>query len=349
MANIQKHFLKFHETIRLADENETLREKRDIVLDKLKTGLAQLREDGVAVPSFISFGQGSYSMGTGTIPLDRDYDIDHGIVFDLERGGYDDPVEVKEWVLKALEGHTDRVELRRSCVTVFYHRNGESAYHVDLAIYASAEKNGGTLYLAKGKLQSTEENRFWEPSDPRGLIDLVKTKFTGDDRRQFRRVIRYLKRWKDVRFPSGGNGAPTGIALTVLALDLFSVVKTIDTVANTVAYDDLTSIERLLVGILARFGSAWTAEDGSHIRLVVKLPVVPNNDLLARMTAKQMATLKSELEDLLSGFREAIGDVDEHSACKAMRKRFGEDFPVPEKSDTAERRARAVTSGGSSA
>jgi hypothetical protein len=33
MANIQKYFIQFHDAIRLADENETLREKRDIVLD----------------------------------------------------------------------------------------------------------------------------------------------------------------------------------------------------------------------------------------------------------------------------------------------------------------------------
>jgi hypothetical protein len=349
MANIQKYFIQFHDAIRLADENEILREKRDIVLDKLKTGLAQLREDGVTVPSFSSFGQGSYSMGTGTVPLDRDYDIDHGIVFDLTKSDYDDPVEVKEWVYKALDGHTDRVELRRSCVTVYYHRDGESEYHVDLAVYACAEKNGGTLYLAKGKLQSTDEHRVWEASDPRGLIEKVKTKFAGDDGRQFRRVIRYVKRWKDVRFPTDGNGAPTGIALTVLALEEFAIVKTQDPVANTVAYDDLASLERLLPRILARFSTTWTSEDGLHERLKVTLPVLPHNDLLARMTANQMATLKSELEDLLEAIRDAANDIDEHSACKAMRKKLGDDFPVPDKSETAERRARAVTSGGSSA
>lgn len=163
MANIQKYFIQFHDAIRLADENEILREKRDIVLDKLKTGLAQLREDGVTVPSFSSFGRGKVTNGPApSRSIATTTSIADGIVFDLTKSDYDDPVEVKEWVYKALDGHTDRVELRRSCVTVYYHRDGESEYHVDLAVYACAEKNGGTLYLAKGKLQSTDEHRVWE-------------------------------------------------------------------------------------------------------------------------------------------------------------------------------------------
>jgi hypothetical protein len=349
MANIQKHFEKFHETIRLSDENEVLREKRDIVLDKLRDGLAALRKEGGKIPSFTSFGQGSYSMGTGTVPLDRDYDIDHGIVFDLAKADFDDPVEVKEWVLKALDGHTDRVDLRRSCVTVYYHRDGETEYHVDLAVYACAEKNGGKMYLAKGMLHSEAGHRFWEEADPRSLIDIVKTKFSGDDRKQFRRVIRDLKRWKDVRFPGAGNGAPPGIALTVLALDHLTVMKTVDPIANTTLYDDLASLERLLPAILARFSNTWTSDDGVHGRLQVPLPVAPRNDLLKRMTAKQMATFKSELEQLKTTVTDAVKDVDEHSACKALAKLFGDDFPIPEKTETAERRARAVSSGGSSA
>lgn len=136
-----------------------------------------------------------------------------------------------------------------------------------------------------------------------------------------------MKRWKDVRFPTDGNGAPTGIALTVLALEEFAIVKMQDPVANTVVYDDLASLERLLPRILARFSTTWTSEDGLHERLKVTLPVLPQNDLLARMTANQMATLKRELEDLLEAVRDAAKDIDEHSACKAMWKKLGDDFP----------------------
>ena len=55
MAKLQKYFLNFHETIKLINinENKTLREKRDIVLDKLRDRLKQIfEEQGKPVPSF---------------------------------------------------------------------------------------------------------------------------------------------------------------------------------------------------------------------------------------------------------------------------------------------------------
>ena len=40
MVNLQKEFLDFHNEIKLDDENKTLREKRDILLKKLKDNIA---------------------------------------------------------------------------------------------------------------------------------------------------------------------------------------------------------------------------------------------------------------------------------------------------------------------
>lgn len=37
--NLQKEFIEFHDNIRLDDENETLREKRDILLNKLNKNI----------------------------------------------------------------------------------------------------------------------------------------------------------------------------------------------------------------------------------------------------------------------------------------------------------------------
>jgi hypothetical protein len=171
MADIQRQLIQFDEAIRLKrfDENATLREKRDAVLTRLRDQHNALRRQGVKVPVFDWFNQGSYQMGTGVTPADGDFDIDVGLRFDCTRADYSDPVALKNLVFNALDGHTQRVELRRSCVTVFYQRAGEPVYHVDLAVYAreSALFGGDELYIAKGKANSGP-TAVTLPVEPRG-------------------------------------------------------------------------------------------------------------------------------------------------------------------------------------
>lgn len=64
--NLQKEFIEFHDNIRLDDENETLREKRDILLNKLNKNISE------EAASYTHFNQGSYAMGTGVKPEDGD-------------------------------------------------------------------------------------------------------------------------------------------------------------------------------------------------------------------------------------------------------------------------------------
>ncbi len=117
MVNLQSEFEEFHDRIKLKDfdENENLREKRNILLEKLKSNIS----DDAA--SYTTFNQGSYAMGTGIKPEDGDYDIDVGLRFNIDKEEYSDPIEPKKWVYDALDGHTKKVEIRRSCVTVTYH------------------------------------------------------------------------------------------------------------------------------------------------------------------------------------------------------------------------------------
>ena len=165
MINLQKEFIEFDDKIKLSyDDNSELREKRDILLKKLKENISK------DAASFTHFNQGSYAMMTGIKPDSGDYDIDVGLRFSLTREDYPDPVSVKQWVYDALNGHTKKVEIRRSCVTVTYQEDGEDAYHVDFACYADEDDN---LYIGKGKKNSEKENRFWDESDPMGLIETL--------------------------------------------------------------------------------------------------------------------------------------------------------------------------------
>jgi hypothetical protein len=322
MLNLQKEFLDFHDTIKLDDENVVLRKKRDILLNKLKDNIA----DDAAV--YTTFNQGSYAMGTGIHPDDEDYDIDVGIKFEIDKDGDSDPIVPKKWVRDALDGHTKKVEIRRSCVTVTYQRGDEALYHVDFAIYAAANSDG-QLYIAKGKEFSSDENKKWELTDPRGLIDKIKGKYSGDDAKQFRRVIRYMKKWKSHNFTSSGNAAPTGISLTVLAYNLFSLSKTYDGVAEKYVYDDFTALYSLATSIKNAFNLIWNSEDAELYHTIsATLPVVPYNNLFERMTDKQMENFYQKTVTLVGKLDEVKGKDKRADACSMLVLLFGEDFPV---------------------
>lgn len=355
MADVQTYFEIFHEAIKLKqfDENQTLRDKRDIVLDKLKSRLKVIFEDkGEIVPTYDIFDQGSYKMGTGVIPLDIDFDIDVGVSFKVKKDDYPDSVDVKKWVFDALDGHTKKVDMRWSCVTVFYQKDkdDEPVYHVDLAVYSDESCNSdGKKYIAKGKLNSMAENKSWEISDPKGLVDKVSNKYSGDDKSQFIRVIRYLKRWKDFKFSSDGNTAPIGIGLTISVYNWFTPNKTLtDILANKYKYNDMQATKSVVKGMLENF-AYYLAGSETVERLKVKLPVDPQSDLFEKMTNSQMTTLKEKLNNLLDALSSATDEVDPVKACETLKKVFGDDFPVPEKPDTGEKKSPAIVTSSASA
>lgn len=351
MANVQRQFEKFDEVIRLKrfDENETLREKRDIIIRKLKDKLPKVFEDaGEECPVFYFRDQGSYEMGTGVVPLNGDFDIDQGLYFQVSKDQYPDPVVLKQRVHTALDGHTDNVVIRRSCVTVFYHNDGEPIYHVDLAVYSDAECNiDQKQYIAKGKSSSTADYRIWEQTNPQALTELMEARFIGNDRHQFRRVVRYLKRWKDENFDVSTNGAPIGIGLTIAA---YNWLQNSYSDAFYGTPDDLAALRKLIGQMIGCFSSIWDEGEQALVRrLVVKMPVEPWNDLFAKMTSQQMANFEDKLKVLQESLDEAASELDPVEACIVLRKVFGEDFPVPEKQETARKNPPAIVSSSNSA
>lgn len=342
MANVQNQFVAFHDVIKLDDENETLREKREIILNKLKEKI-----DSEA-PSYSHFVQGSYAMSTGVKPINGEYDIDVGLAFSMSKDDYE-PVEAKKWVFDALEGHTHSVVMKTPCVTVTYKENGQPAFHVDLTIYA-ANNPDGKMYLAKGRLNSADENKVWEESDPHKLTRIIRDHYDHpDDRAQFKRVIRYLKRWKDIHFQTGGHAAPTGIALTVAAIKYMAPNYSVDRFTNKRTYNDLAALKNFVDNLLNAFQLVTRADGSQAERLIVRVPTPIYNDLFEKMTDNQMATFKTKLKNLLKALEEAEAEVDPVEACKVLRKQFGDDFPVPSKEETAQRKSVAITTGSASA
>ncbi len=308
----QAYFDRFHERIRLGEDNEKaeLRKKRQILLDDLQANLP------LGTPSFEWFNQGSYAMHTGIAPLNSDYDIDIGLIFDCTRAAYKDPVALKVAVRDALKRSRRTVRVRNSCVTAHYLREGQSAYHVDFAVYV--KRADGLLDIAKGKEHSEPTRRLWEKSNPQNLTKSLANRFNKDELRQYRRCIRYLKRWRDLHFTSG---APVSIALTVAAYKWFQPQHQLLNLQPL----DLLALRNWTKSMLNRFMSVRTAE-GNHMRLRVELPVEPKVDLLAKMTKVQMLRLQSALTLLYESLDKASRAPTIEECARLLSEQFGADF-----------------------
>ncbi len=300
---LQRTFLKFHERIKHEQfgEREILRKRREALKECLDRNLPT---DIKARP----FDQGSYAMQTGVKPLSGEYDIDIGLELDCDKNRFEGPVQAKQVVRDALRQGSRRPEIRRSCVTVSYSdTEGLPDHHVDIAIYVKA-KDGGLL-LAKGREHSDPAKRFWLACDPEGLTRHVREAFSGAQLSQFRRCVRYMKRWKSVRFDSP---APHSIALTVAALHWFR--PNADRLLED--EDDAAALLHMVAEMLERFQNG---------RLTVPLPVAPFTDLLESMPDKQMRDFELQLGTLRDAIVAAQG-TDLLSAIQELQAHFGAEF-----------------------
>lgn len=343
---LQKQFEKFNRNIKMDyDENSELASKRDILINKLKAD-----ED---LPSFTVINQGSYAMYTGVKPLDnKDYDIDVGLRFNVNKDDYK-PLELKEKVYEILKDHTDYgAEIKQPCVTVTYKKNGNIGYHVDLVVYAYEDKSdtNSQMYLARGKSGSEPENKKWEESDPMGLKDEIMGKFDDEgEREQYRRIIRYLKRWKNKVFKSNGNSEPPGIGITLLAYEKFEPkYKIADNVSLSKQYNDLDALIYLVQQIKSMFLYQTYKNNRFLYRIKLNLPVTPKTDVFFKMTDIQMTDFKDEIEKLLNNLNEVKNEAEVVEQCKKLKDIFGDDFEVPEKKATAKKQSYMFAPNSSS-
>ncbi|MFY2561004.1 nucleotidyltransferase [Corallococcus terminator] len=314
--SMQPLFRRFHEAIQLKrfDENAELVEKRDRVLKRLRENIRGPKGERM---SFEPFNQGSYAMGTGIKPLNGDYDIDVGIEFAFSYLDYS-PVEVKRWVYEAIKTHTSRVEWRRPCLTVYYQHENEPLYHVDLAIMAQ-DPYTRKVRLALGKQHSAADQQKWQPDDRKGFIEAIQNHLTSENAAQFRRVIRYLKRWKDQHFSPQGHAAPTGLSLTVAAYKWFRPM------AISSEYNDLSATAGLVEAMLNGFRDAWNPETARNTpRLSLLFPMAPQDDVFEWMSPQQMVEFRERLRTLAQWLEDAR--VTGNTA--PLRQAFGDHFPI---------------------
>ena len=321
---LQTQFEEFNKKIRMDfDIKSELASKRDILLSKLR--------ENKDLPSFEEFNQGSYAMFTGVEPLDKEYDIDVGLRFNVNKAD-NNPIDLKNLIYESLKNHTEYgAEIKKPCVTVKYKKDGELAYHVDLVAYSYQDKDNtdSQLFLARG---TNKDNQEWEKADPIELIDKLANKYTESDQRdQYRRCIRYLKRWKNIKFSSSGNAEPPSIGITLLAYQKFEPQK-YDWVEMKYKYDDLEALMVFVEKIKNSFNPVgFNKQNECLYRLESYLPVEPFTDVFKKMTDNQMTDFRDEIVKLYDSLKEVKEESDIVEQCEMLNKIFGDDFPIPEK------------------
>ena len=317
--SVQSEFLDFHDRIKLDySVNSELREKREILIRKLR--------DSGKLPGFTNFDQGSYGMHLGTEPVkDREYDIDVGLRFDVDKADYE-PTEIKNTIKDILKNHTEYgAEVKKPCVTVTYKKYGEPSYHVDLVVYTYEDcaNHDSQLYLARGKDSSADDIR-WEKADPVELVNYINDAVEqGHARNQFRRVIRYLKRWKHLKFDSYGHAEPASIGITLIGADYFEEAE-----------EDLDALIGLVNNIQNLFRYQKTENYRKLYRLKYPMPsslrFEYDTDAFEKMSDIQMTDFKDKIDKLVRDLDAVKKEPDEVEQCKKLQKIFGDDFHVPE-------------------
>lgn len=332
MAKLQKYFELFHEVIRTDyDTNATLRERGDIILGRIKKNLAEKKR-----PGFRSLDQGSYAMKTGTTPpLPLEFDIDEGLRFDFSETEYDART-VRRWVFEAVGGHTDKVDEKGPCTRVTYAQ--PAGYHVDLVCYAVWKDSASVE-----QYRLAHKTRGWLPADPPKLLEHIRERRqpfadTEDQKTktdQFRRVVRYLKRWNDHQIPTERADKPTGLAFTLLCCERLTPHKD---------WSDGTPDDRSAIAALARQVAQLAG------RIAAKKPTPEYEDMFGRIDETEMSNLKARFGALADALEEAGREVDPVKACKLLQEVFGPDFPVPEPEETGKKSgAPAIITSSASA
>lgn len=293
MANLNNLFSKHNDNITLSvPKKKNLVTARDAIRTKVKD---DFKENGNGIPKFHM--QGSFAMKTCTNPISGgEYDIDDGVYLsefnDTEKDTWPTASTVHTWIYKAIQDHTDADPVNKeTCVRVVYAKN----YHIDLPAYIIKDD---IIYLAKRK-------DGWVESDPKAFTKWFVGKVQDNDE-QLRRIVKYLKGWRDSK-----KVDIKSIAITILVAENYYKNKDRDDKAllGTVT-DIINSLENKFECIK---------------------PVIPNENLFESCDESQEAKMIKAFTDLRDVLEDAINKDDEEEASLILIDAFDKRFPKGEK------------------
>lgn len=316
--SLQRQFEKFNEKIHLTREESLYSNARDKDKSILESIKARFKEKGYPVVD--DFIQGSLATFTAIKELSEDFDIDRGIVIS-EDNAPQNPLEPKKEILDILEKRGfQNAKIKTPCVTADYKNEN---LHIDIPVYKRDSR--GNHKLAIGKSDSSKE---WGDADPKGLIDWINDFSSYYDyykdahRNQFRRLVRYMKKWRNVQFSDDEKKKIYSIGLAIMLKECYS-----PSIDNEGFANDLTSLINTINSILNSSYFSRVSTDIYELRIT--LPVKPNNNIYA----KKYASIGTQLRNKLLALKTSLEQVSspEKNLCEQttlLSKQFGDEFPI---------------------
>lgn len=233
-------------------------------------------------------------MKTTINPLgDKEYDLDDGIYLngysDKESSEWPSTTTVHSWIKDAVDGHTLEAPIdKNTCVRVVYAKG----YHIDYPIYIL--KDGVNARLA-------HKSNGWIESDPKEFTNWFIGKVNSHEE-QLRRIVKYLKAWKDFK-----DVSLKGIEITILVAN------------NICVYEgrDEEALKRTLNRII----------DNLEVRFECLKPVKPFEDLFDGISRTKKDDIMQALKILKSKVELAINEDNQLKASEYMIEVFGSRFP----------------------
>ena len=294
-----KSFEEFNGKIRLTrSKRDKLKENRKILRDKVKE---HFEKRGWDAPVFRS--QGSFPLRTNLNPIKKTaadgsvkekYDLDDGVYFICPISERENADTYHGRVRAAVDGHTSEVKDKNTCVRVVY----KDGHHIDLPAYW-AESEDSIPQLA-------HKSKGFVDSDPKAFGKWVdKNIHNAGHNGQLRRIIRYLKAWKDSREDNNASiKLPSGFILTILACENYAGDE-----SDAIALRD--TVENINNDLSSSFSCySPTASEGE--------------DLLAKY---DQGTCLSELEKFLKNAADAVNTGSGKQPSDCWTKIFGGRFP----------------------
>lgn len=321
MANNHDQFIEFNEAIYLhTGKKNELKKNRDALRERITKYFNEEKENETK-PKYSA--QGSFMMNTVVNPItstetDDDgntktlhpYDLDDGIYFIDDLDNRKTESTYHTWIYNAVKNHTSKGATKKNtCVRVLY----SDGHNIDLPIYFKEKETNGEKTIP----QLAHKSEGFIDSDPRAFYKWFNNKAND----QLKRIVRYLKAWRDKQNKSYSTKMPNGLILTILATNHF--------VSND--RDDISFLDTLKA-IKKELDNDFTCE-----RPTIK----KGEDLLQKYNEQHFMDRLSKLID--SG-ESAITHSNPKEGCKKWQKYLGNRFPCSNVEDNSTNNTKSYSS-----
>lgn len=307
MANNHEQFIDFNSNIKLDESKKSeLRKNRDQLRTKIRNYFANNKQNETK-PKFSE--QGSFKMDTTVNPIPYEeeddngnmkkqypYDLDDGVYFIDEEENKKSANTYHNWIFDAVKDHTNKGAIKKhTCVRVIY----ADGHHIDLPIYFKEKEENNSKTIP----QLAHKSHGFIDSDPKEFYKWFNNKAND----QLKRIVRYLKAWKDKQDNSYSTKMPSGLILTILATNAYT---------NGVLENDRDDI--CLRDVLKSIKNTLDV-DYKCYRPTVKT----DEDLLEKYSETHF---KDRLSKFLDSANEAVNHSSQKDACKKWQKHLGDRF-----------------------